>query len=353
VGSSTFGTLFGIGLTGADVVGRHRWALVGNVGTERGYASYGASYSYNRFWPSLTLDTSRFMGVRGGIVEDGVRKNYIEENYGAGASIGLPVLRLANHSASASVGYRFNWFRAGEGSEPSLTIPGALSPKQPEVGILSGMTFGLSYSNLQRYTYSISTEKGRQVGVSLRLDHPSLGSDFQTTQFSYSWAEYVPMPWLRDHVLALRLAGGIGTGSLSRRGIFFIGGFPEQDVLRSIFDMSRVGGAYLRGYPQGVVYGDQYHLLNVEYRFPLFDIEKGFSTMPLYFTHLHAAVFADVGDAFFGDLQLSNLKVGVGVELLVEAVIGYFIPTTFRIGYARGLMEAGGNELHFLLGYPF
>lgn len=353
VGSSSFGTLIGIELGGADVVGRHKWSLVGNVATEKGYASYGLSYSYNRFWPSLTLDQSRYLGARGGIVEDGVRRNYIEENYGAGATIGLPVLRLVNHSASASVGYRLNWFRAGEGSQTSLTIPGAVSPKLPETGILAGLTFGLSYSNLQRYTWSISTEKGRQVGVNLRVDHPSLGSDYQTTQFNYSWTEFVPMPWWHDHVLALRLAGGIGTGSITRRGVYFLGGFPEQDVLRSFFDQTRVGGAYLRGYAPGTVYGDQYHLFNLEYRFPILNIEKGLSTMPIYFTHIHASVFADVGDAFFGDIDLSNLKVGVGAELLVEAVAGYFIPATFRIGYARGLMEGGGNEFHFLLGYPF
>jgi hypothetical protein len=349
-----FGTVLGVELGGADVVGRHRWALATNVSTVKGWVSYGVGYSYNRLWPSIALDTSRFLGVRGGIVEDGVKRNYVEENYGAGLGIGLPVLRLVNHQGTISLGYRFNWFRAGEGSARAIVEPGMLSPRYPEQGILAGLSVGLSYASLQRYTWSISSsDKGRVLNLSLRVDHPALGSDYQSTQLTYSWNEYLPLRWWRDHVLALRLAGGIGSGSIARRGIFFLGGFPEQDVLRAFLESTRVGGAFLRGYPPGAVYGDQYHLLNVEYRFPLFDVERGFSTLPLYFTHIHAAVFVDAGNAFFGDIKLSDLKVGVGAELLFEGVIGYFIGSTFRLGYARGLMEPGGNAFHFLIGYPF
>ena len=38
---------------------------------------------------------------------------------------------------------------------------------------------------------------------------------------------------------------------------------------------------------------------------------------------------------------------------MLEAVIGYFIGSTFRIGYARGLMEKGGDQFHILLGSTF
>jgi outer membrane protein assembly factor BamA len=297
------------------------------------------------------VDTSRSKGVRGGVVIDGVRKNYVEENYGAGIGVGLPVLRLVSHSADASLGYRFNWFRDADETRV-LVKPGDLSARFPETGILAGLTFGLSYSNVQRYTWSISNEKGRILNLSMRVDHPWFGSDYQSTSVSYSYNEFIRMPF-QDHVLALRLAGGVASGNLTRRGVFFVGGFPEQDTLRSIFDMSRVGGAFLRGYPQGVVYGDQYHLLNVEYRLPLFNIERGFSSLPLYFTHVHAAAFVDAGNAFFGELDFSQLKVGVGAELLVEAVVGYVLGATFRIGYARGLMDKGGDQWHFLVGYPF
>jgi dipeptidyl aminopeptidase/acylaminoacyl peptidase len=351
-GSDAFGTAMGIDLVGGDVVGNHHWSLTATTSTVRENVSYGVSYSYSGLWPYISLDTSRYKGPRGGVVLDGVRKNYVEENFGGGGVLGLPVLRRVAHNADITLGYRINWFRDADGTQV-LVEPDQLSPRLPEMGILAGVTLGISYSNVQRYTWSVVNSKGRTLGLSLRMDHPYFGSDFKSTQVTYGYSEWIPLPWARDHTLSLRLAGGVAAGNLTRRGVFFIGGFPEQDVLRSIIDMSRVGGTFLRGYPPGVVYGDQYHLLNVEYHLPLFNIEKGLSTLPIYFTHVHGSVFVDFGNAFFGDPQLSDFKVGVGGELILEAVIGYVLGTSFRVGYARGLMDKGGNQWHFLVGYPF
>lgn len=352
-GTDVFGNVFGLDLNGSDVVGRHRWAMVVNFSLgQSGYPSYGLNYSYNRFWPTLNLDTGRVRGVRGGYVINGVNQNYIEESYNAGASFSLPILRVPHHSLDLPIGYHFTWYREVD-EKKVLVDPTMMSPTIPEKGMLSGVSLGLSYNSLESYTWSVSVEKGRNISLSLRTDHPALGSDYQSTQLTYAWQEFLPMPWAFNHVLALRLAGGIGSTGSSRRPIFALGGFPEQDVLRSFFDLSRIGGAFLRGYPPGVVYGDQYHLLNLEYRFPFFNIEKGFSSLPLYFTHVHMTIFSDIGNAFFDEFRFGDLKVGAGAELLIEAVAGYVVPATFRIGYARGFMEKGSNQFHFLLGNSF
>ena len=352
LGADAYGTTLGFQIAGADVVGRHSYLLNVNFSTVNGHPNYGLVYAYNGLWPSLRLDTSRFEGPRGGLAIDGKSLTYVEENYGAGLSVGLPVLRVPGHGGDVSVGYRFNWFRDADQTEV-LVKPGDISPDLPQVGILSGLTLGLSYRSTERYAHSISNELGRAISISLRLNHEVFGSDYQSTTVSWAWTEYLPMPWLHDHVLALRYGGGIGGGDQARRGVFFVGGFPEQDVLRTLFDIGRPGGVYLRGYPPGAVYGEQYQLFNLEYRFPMVEIQKGLSSLPVFLSHIHAAVFVDAGNAFFGQLDPEELKVGVGAELLVELIIGYFIPSTFRIGYARGLMDPGGNEFHFLLGQPF
>ena len=352
LGADAYGTTIGFQIAGADVVGRHSYLLNANFSTVNGHPNYGLVYGYNGLWPSLRVDTSRFEGPRGGLTMDGERLTYVEENYGAGLNVGLPVLRVPGHGGDISVGYRFNWFRDADQTEV-LVKPWDVTPDLPQVGILSGLTLGLSYRSVDRYAHSISNELGRFISLSLRVNHEVFGSDFQSTTVSWAWTEYIPMPWLQDHVLALRYGGGIGAGQQARRGVFFVGGFPEQDVLRTLFDIGRPGGVYLRGYPPGAVYGEQYHLFNLEYRFPIIEIQKGISSLPIFLSHIHAAVFMDVGDAFFGPMDPEALKVGVGAELLVEVIIGYFIPSTFRIGYARGLMDPGGNEFHFLLGQPF
>ena len=352
VGLDSYGTTLGIDLVGGDVVGHHAYRLVANVSGETGAPSYSVAYSFNRWWPSIRLDTSRFEGPRGGLIIDGKGQSYVEQNYGAGVGLGLPVLRMRGHFGSINLGYRFNYFRDADETEVLVT-PEMIPPRLPQVGILSGLTLGLSYSNVERYAYSVSAESGRAISVGVSVFHPALGSDYQTTTLSWAWTEYLDIPWFEDHVLALRLGGGVSVGNLSRRGVFFVGGFPEQDVLRTLFDVIRPGGVYLRGYPPGAAYGNQYHLFNLEYRLPLFDVERGLSSLPVYFTHVHLAAFVDVGNAFFGALELEQLKVGVGGELLLELVIGYVLPTTFRLGYARGLMEGGGNQFHLLIGRPW
>ncbi len=351
-GTDQFGTALGLEIAGSDVINRHRYVATTNISTNKGYVSYLGAYSYNRFWPSLNLNTARYISARSGVVEDGKKSSYIEENWGFGTTIGLPVLRIPQHSLNISVGYRLNYFRDAD-EHSTLVLPGQITPQLPEVGLLSGVTASISYTNLLRYQESVSNESGRQLNISLRVDSDVLGSDFRSTQFTWSWTEFIDLPWLDDHALALRYAGGVARGDFKRRGFFFIGGFPQQNVIQAVIDQLPIGGAYLRGYPPSKFYGDQFHLLNVEYRMPLYEIERGMSSLPLYFNFVHLAAFCDVGKAFFGDLKLDELKVGVGGELLLEFVVGYFVPLTLRVGFARGLMEEGGNEFFMLIGRRF
>ena len=116
-----------------------------------------------------------------------------------------------------------------------------------------------------------------------------------------------------------------------------------------------VGSHYLRGYPPGVIGGSQYHLLNMEYRFPLWNPERGIQTLPVFLSHIWLAAFCDVGGAFQDKLDVDELVVGAGGEVLIRLMIGYFLPLTFRVGYAYGFMRKQGGEHQFfgLLGVPF
>ncbi|MBW2731555.1 MAG: PD40 domain-containing protein [Deltaproteobacteria bacterium] len=352
VGTDAFGTSVGLEVSGTDVIGRHQYLLISNVSTSRGYVSYLASYNYNRFWPGLHLDAGRTLGPRGGLMVDGDQRSYVEENFGFGASLSLPVLRIPRHAIRINLGYRLNAFR-DEPETEALVLPGMTSPRLPETGLLSGVTASVTYSSVERSLGAISADGGRHLSIGMRVDNEVFGSDYLSTQVTWSWAEYLKMPWLDHHVLAARYAGGVARGDFKRRGFFFIGGFPEQNVIQAVIDQAPLGGAYLRGYAPGTFYGDQYHLLNIEYRAPLWQIERGLSSLPLYFNRIHLAAFADVGHAFFGDFEPDALKVGVGGEALVEFVVGYFVPLTLRIGYARGLMSDGSNEFFTLIGHRF
>lgn len=345
-------TSVGVQLEGEDAVRRHAYLARVDTLTSDGETSVGLRYSYSGWWPSISLSGARGAALRGGLVVNEESLTYTERTWSVGASVGLPVLRVPRHSLTLSLGYRANFIDSAD-SQRYVVEPSAPSPVIPQGGVISGVSFGISYGSDRGYLYSISSEEGRRIQLNVRIDHRELGSDYSTVQLDWSYNEYLEMPWLRNHALALRVAGGLIRGDHGRRGRFSIGGFPSQNVITAIIDRAPLGGAYLRGYGPGALVGDQFLLANVEYRFPLWYVDRGMSTLPLFARRLHAALFVDVGDAYYGTLKPERLKVGVGAELLFDWTIFFIENLTARIGFARGLIDPGGSRLHVLIGSRF
>jgi hypothetical protein len=182
------------------------------------------------------------------------------------------------------------------------------------------------------------------------VSDPSLGGKFHTGQVSGLWVEYFTPPWAKLHALALLYSGGAGIGD--KRSFFALGGFVDQDVVRSLFLSRPQCCFFLRGYPAGSIFGDQYHLLSTEYRLPLVVVEKGYQTFPFYLRRLSGAAFTDVGTAYQGTFHASSLKVGVGGELRIDMVLAYYLPTQVQFGYAKGLQSGGASQYYFVTAFP-
>ena len=60
-----------------------------------------------------------------------------------------------------------------------------------------------------------------------------------------------------------------------------------------------------------------------------------------------------MGQAAFGRFNPDRIAVGAGAEVYVDAIIGYVVPFTLRVGWAYGFMEGGDHQLYWLLGSPF
>ena len=158
--------------------------------------------------------------------------------------------------------------------------------------------------------------------------------------------------WLRSQVLMLNYAGGVAGGDPGKHGVFYLGGYPAQNLLTSIYDFSRPGSAALRGYPYASLIGDQMHVLNVEYRFPITWIEWGYQTLPLYFKRLHGRVFADYGGAFFGPFSFDKLHLGVGGELCSKSCTAGSSPP--RCSSATPTVSTKAGDIRsILLNNPF
>jgi outer membrane protein assembly factor BamA len=314
-----------------------------------------ARYTYGRLWNSLYLDFSRSLYPRGGLIQNGQSRTYDEEALSSTIGTDLPVLRDAARSATLSASYNLTWWRDKTPTRPAG--PDDTSLKLPEVGRYASLSLSFSYNDSRRYVFSVGPEAGRYLSLGVTMAHPMLGSEFQVYTAQLVLAQYLGIPWpwswAKNHTLMLSYQGGFSGGDLKRRGVFYIGGFPtSEDYLRAALLGSRPGQPRLRGYPAGAFYGDQMHVLNVEYRFPIVWIERGYLTLPAYLTRLHAAVYTDVGAAVVGKLTTDQIKASVGGELRLDGLLGYYLPFTLQLGYAHGFMDGATHQVYFLLNNP-
>jgi hypothetical protein len=210
---------------------------------------------------------------------------------------------------------------------------------------LAAATLSYIYSDTHRYVRSISSEDGQRFAVSLRLSDPALGSAYSFWQLTSSLSRFVAMPWsLRGrplhHALAVRFSVGISQGDLSNRHLYFLGGFQQGNAVNSVLNPAAAPLRILRGFTHNAFEGERFVLGTAEYRLPLWNVETGAWTLPLYLRRLHGAVYTDVGDAFTPGRRDFKLHAGAGAELRAEVVLGWILPTDLRLGCATGLEKS-------------
>jgi hypothetical protein len=351
-----YGEIIGISFAGNDVVGRHSWGVSLGFGTGRSDdVQFSANYSYSGLWPALSMGVSRSLEHRAGFIVNGKDIEWDADVWSLGTGIDLPIYRSI--VASADLSFSYDWSLTRNLTPLPAPDPSALVPQLPLTGSIAGFGATWSYSLQRRYQYSISTEQGRYLSLSLGVGARALGSEFNVYAASWRYVEWIPIPWrnrfLRNHVLVLQYAGGLAGGDAGHRQNFYLGGYPQQNLLQSIYDFSRPGSASLRGYPYSSIYGEQFHVVNLEYRFPIAWIERGYETFPLYLQRLHGRFFADYGNATNSGFDLAKMKLGMGGEVILELTYAYYFAAALQLGYAHGFMKGGGDQVYFLLNSPF
>jgi Tol biopolymer transport system component len=314
-----------------------------------GDASVRVDYAYSRLWPSLGLTGTRTAALACDAIVDGARSCYRQHSIAASAYVGLPVLRTPEAAADVSFGYNYNAYAPADRLPAPDPTGGILVP--PERGPDANLFLSWVYSNVHAWPYSISGQEGRRLQLALQLHDPALGGRFTSADMTWAWTEYFTPPWARLHALALLYSGGLGVGD--KRVVFGLGGFVEQDLLRTLFRNTRQCCTFLRGYTPNQAIGDQFHLVSAEYRAPLLWIERGYQTFPVYLRRVYGAAFTDVGNAFFGRLEPSKLRVGVGAELRLQLTLAYYIESEIQLGVARGLVNGGSDQIYVVTSFPF
>jgi hypothetical protein len=116
----------------------------------------------------------------------------------------------------------------------------------------------------------------------------------------------------------------------------------------------------MRGYMSSQFLGSQIANLNLEYRFPLKDLNTGFGIFPLFFKKLHGSFISDhillngyVYNSFtenFGIENNAHLYSSVGLEMMVDTTIGYNLPMTFLLGLYNPLNRQVSSSNTFFFG---
>lgn len=336
------GGQYGLQTGGLDVLGRHKYALTALYGSDSRRASYALSYRYDRLHPSLDLSVSDVAALYGDffVLPNGATGEYWERRQRLAADVTVPLFKT-RWSQAFSMGYRRERLSA-------LTVtPSGAQP--PAAGTLAGIQVAWRFNSAHEFGYSISPEGGRRLLAALHRHADSLGSDFDTARYVGAWYEYLDVPLLPHHVLALRAVGGTASGDILPQRTFQLGGVAlSEELLDNDADT-----VLLRGYRARAIRGQKMAVGTVEYRFPIWNIERGFTTKPFFFHRVHGALFVDHGNAWDAAAAAADYKTGVGAELGADITLGYRLRARLRVGVAVGRDDEGVTQTYVSAGHAF
>ncbi|MBX2798585.1 MAG: BamA/TamA family outer membrane protein [Myxococcales bacterium] len=354
-----------------DALRRYGWGASLSYRTDANYVGASAAVTINRFLPVYTFAASTravaaaqltFVDPEAPLAEDGsvqVQSTdpptiYWERRTSASATVSWPYRLRATAFAQYSLTDR----------QPRFELPdNTYLPNIPLIGRVGTLSGGWRYGWSQPTALAISPEDGRVFSLVGSLLHPWLGTAVKNLetgelepitqlQVTSETRQYVVMPWLANHVLAGRAAGGVSFGNADFLGNYLLGGAIGDTGFSVVPDSLRM----VRGYPLAFDIGDMYWLGSLEYRLPLWHVNRGVGTVPVFARNLSAAVFVDAGNAFnnpsvstgrpatfpeLGRAAVEQPLVGVGAELSWRAIIGWGIGLQGRLGWAVGLTEGG------------
>ena len=356
-GPGTFGQALTVSTSGADAVGLHSFSASITVETQQGEPSVRLGYAYHKL--PFTFRTSLFRSAspRTGFRYGDQTPIVTEHMTGVRTGVTYPLLGEFD-VGSLALNYTIAKFDSVLPVGP-IADPYAQVTRVPDRGYLGLLHLGYGYSNAEGTANGISLEKGFTFVASGDFAAHALGSDSTLTAFSARLEGYVPMPWAEHHVLAVALSAAAAVGTYPRRGLYYTGGFGDRPVLDAYTNGIDQGPFVLRGYAPVKFIGSQFNLLNTEYRFPILYADRGISTLPVFLRTLSGSVFADYGGAFNRlDLSdpLKSYHLGVGAELWIDLILGYFAHANIRLGYAHGVNDSKaipGGQLYFVASTPF
>jgi Tol biopolymer transport system component len=327
------GATVGATTSGGDVLGFHTYAAT--LTNE----SHALVYNYDRLAPTLTLAS---IGYDDDVVifqtSAGLR-TYTERNDRLLAQISMPWRRFERQA----VGYVGGVRDRVTGDAPEGVGDADLERAGVFRGTLQGLRAGVIFNTARQFGFSVSQERG----VTARLDYENLsrafGSDRTLQALRTDVRGYLPVALARSpygrHMLAARAAGGATAGDHVLQRELRVGGTGEGEFLGIESRHFPV-----RGYDSSTLRGYRAALASLEYRLPIWHIDRGPSTLPIFFERIVGAAFVDSGAAWQRAGGRETIT-SVGAELGLDLVLSYTAPLRYRAGVAYLLSDPDRGEL--------
>lgn len=200
----------------------------------------------------------------------------------------------------------------------------------------SNLILGYYFSNRLRFPRSIEYERGGYLNSIYRLYSKKLLGDYSFHNFKTKIGYYIKGSFFHN-VISIKSSIGFTVSDSTNIGVMILGG--------------NSGTFTVRGYRAGIYYGKTLLTGSLAYSFPLFWIERGINTYPIYFRNLHARLFTDVGTAAseFPPEGIEPLLVSFGMETTLSLDLFYSqVPCNFTGGIAV-TQEGGKPSFYFTI----
>ena len=330
----------GIYTSANDPLWRHNLQLLLAANLKHALPVGYIDYRYDRWHPILQLYISRNQGYYQDSTGDLLR---IRSKDTALLAIERPFLReLRRWSLHAGLIF--------EQRQDAFRAPGVVKWNDTRQGMVG---VALSYDDTVRYPLSISRNDGRTINL-VAEDSDIIKGDFSGNVVRLDWREFIHIG--KEQSLVLQFSAGQGSANTSP---FRLGGvfgdnitLPGNSGAPSLFNKREFP---LRGYPRGLssLTGKSMLRLNAEWRFPLHRTGRTLMSPPAGIQQLSGKIFYNTGTVWKEASGQENRYSGAGVELEADMVLGYILPMTLRVGFAKGFDSGGENQAYFSLARSF
>jgi len=262
-----------------------------------------------------------------------------------------------------SLGYQYE-----KSSTTNTNDTDTSSPLNANYEKISSLRLGYSYSDAEKYGFSISPELGNSFSLTYEHADKALGGDYTFDKLIFDGRKFIPLSPLHQ-VLALRLVAGTSSSSILEsvldREKFKLGGSYSADNLNN----TDTNTFSLRGYKPAILEGNNLLLTSLEYRFPLANIEHSLKlgSLSIFLERLSGTFFIDMGNAWESpsvNMNIineedetnsiwQNFKSSIGAELKADFNYKYDSPFTLRLGAAKALTAPYGYDIYITLGSSF